>query len=317
MDEALARAVLDLSGRPYAELDLRFRGDRVGALSTQMIPHLLESLVRTSGMTLHLKARGRNDHHVAEAAFKALARALRAAVAVDPAALRRRLDQGDAHVSAMATWTGDGVPVAVVDYGAGNMVSIAGALAAVGADVRVAAKPAGLGGAALVVVPGVGASAPAMRHLARVGLDVAIREAVADGVTFLGVCLGMQLMFERSEEDGAECFGFLRGTVEPVPDAPLLPHIGWNRLELAPGAASHPLLAGIEDQTAAYFLHTYAAVPADRDMIIATTEHGGSFASAVASGRLLGVQFHPERSGPDGLTVLRNAVEFAAAAARD
>lgn len=84
MDEALARAVVDLSGRPYAVLDLRFHGERIGQLSTQMIPHALESLVRTSGMTLHLRARGRNDHHVAEAAFKALARALREAVAIDP-----------------------------------------------------------------------------------------------------------------------------------------------------------------------------------------------------------------------------------------
>jgi imidazoleglycerol-phosphate dehydratase len=84
MDEALARAVLDLSGRPYAVLDLRFRGGRIGGLTTQMIPHALESLVRTSGMTLHLRARGRNDHHIAEAAFKALARAMRVALAVDP-----------------------------------------------------------------------------------------------------------------------------------------------------------------------------------------------------------------------------------------
>ncbi len=84
MDEALARAVLDLSGRPYAVLDLRFRGDSIGDLTTQMIPHALESLVRTAGMTLHLLARGRNDHHIAEAAFKALARAVRAAVAIDP-----------------------------------------------------------------------------------------------------------------------------------------------------------------------------------------------------------------------------------------
>lgn len=220
-------------------------------------------------------------------------------------------------MSAAAAWTGQGIPVAVVDYGAGNIVSITGALAAVGADVRVAAKPAGLIGAALLVVPGVGASAPSMRHLRRVGLDVAIRQAMADGVTLLGVCLGMQLLFEQSQEDGAECFGFLRGSVRAVPDAPLLPHIGWNRLQLTPAAAAHPLLSGIDDGAAMYFLHSYAAVPADPATILATTEHGGTFASAVASGRLLGVQFHPERSGPDGLRVLANAVSFAAAAARD
>ncbi len=219
-------------------------------------------------------------------------------------------------MSVVSPWTGQGLPVAVVDYGAGNIVSITGALAAVGADVRVAAKPAALAGAALLVVPGVGASGPAMRHLRRVGLDTAIREAVADGVTLLGVCLGMQLLFQRSEEDGAEGFGFLEGNVESVPDAPLLPHIGWNRLQIA-AEASHPLLDDIEDGTAAYFLHSYAAVPADPATVLATTQHGGTFASAVAQGRLLGVQFHPERSGPDGLRVLGNAVAFAAAAARD
>jgi glutamine amidotransferase len=125
----------------------------------------------------------------------------------------------------------------------------------------------------------------------------------------------MQLMFERSDEDGAECFGFIGGTVRQVPDAPLLPHIGWNRLAVQPAAASHPLLSGIEDGTAAYFLHSYAAEPSDAATVLATTEHGGTFASAVASGRLLGVQFHPERSGPDGLTLLRNAVGIAADAA--
>ncbi len=216
----------------------------------------------------------------------------------------------------MSAWTGHGVPVAVVDYGAGNIVSITGALATVGADVRLAARPAALVGAVMIVVPGVGASGPAMRHLHRVGLDTAIREAVSDGVTLLGVCLGMQLLFERSEEDGAEGFGFLRGNVEPVPEAPLLPHIGWNRLRLAT-ETTHPLMAGIVDGTATYFLHSYAAVPADPGMVLATTQHGGTFASAVAQGRLLGVQFHPERSGPDGLRVLGNAVGFAAAAARD
>jgi glutamine amidotransferase len=219
-------------------------------------------------------------------------------------------------VSVVSPWTGQGLPVAVVDYGAGNIVSITGALAAVGADVRVAAKPAALAGAALLIVPGVGASGPAMRHLRRVGLDTAIREAVADGVTLLGVCLGMQLLFQRSEEDGAEGFGFLEGNVESVPDAPLLPHIGWNRLQIV-AEASHPLLDDIEDGTATYFLHSYAAVPADPATVLATTQHGGTFASAVAQGRLLGVQFHPERSGPDGLRVLGNAVAFAAAAARD
>jgi glutamine amidotransferase len=207
-----------------------------------------------------------------------------------------------------------GVAVAVVDYGASNMVSVGDALAAAGADVRLATRPRELVGAALVVVPGVGASGPAMRALRRRGLDVAIREALDDGATFLGICLGMQLLFERSEEDDAEGLGLLRGTVRALPDAPRLPHIGWNQLVLT---RPHPLTDGLVDGTPAYFVHSFAPVPEDAGSVIATTEHGGTFASAVASGRLLGVQFHPERSGADGLRLLANAVAFAAAAAKD
>lgn len=207
-----------------------------------------------------------------------------------------------------------GVPVAIVDYGASNMVSVSEALARIGADVRLATRPKALAGAALVVVPGVGASGPAMRALRRRGLDVAIRSALDDGATFLGICLGMQLLFERSEEDGAEGLGLLAGRVTLLPNAPRLPHIGWNQLRLE---RSHPLTAGLIDGTPCYFVHSYAPEPADASSVIATTEHGGTFASAVASGRLLGVQFHPERSGSDGLRLLANAVAFAAAAARD
>lgn len=209
-----------------------------------------------------------------------------------------------------AAMAGVGVPVALVDYGAGNMVSIAEALTRAGADVRVATRPAALTGTALVVVPGVGASGPAMRHLAKLGLDTAVRDAVAGGATYLGVCLGMQLLFDRSDEDGAAGFGFLAGTVEEVRDAPRLPHIGWNALRIR---RVHPLTEGVADGTPCYFNHSYAPVPADTTAVIATTEHGSEFVSAIASGRLLGVQFHPERSGPDGLRVLANAVALASA----
>jgi glutamine amidotransferase len=194
------------------------------------------------------------------------------------------------------------------------MVSVGEALAATGADVRIVTRPRELAGTALVVVPGVGASGPAMRALRRRGLDVAIREALDGGATFLGICLGMQLLFERSEEDDAEGLGLMRGTVRSLPDAPRLPHIGWNQLVLT---RPHPLTAGLADGTPAYFVHSFAPVPEDAESIIATTEHGGTFASAVASGRLLGVQFHPERSGADGLRLLANAVAFAAAATKD
>ena len=194
--------------------------------------------------------------------------------------------------------------IAVLDYGAGNLVSILHALARVGADPVVADRATEVQGAAAVVVPGVGASGPAMRTLRRRGLARALESAVAGGACYLGVCLGMQLLFEVSDEDGASGLGWLRGRVSLLPGAPRLPHVGWNTVEpvadraaagsLFPGGASEPF----------YFVHSYAPVP-DRDqLVIARTTHGGSFASAVATGPIVGVQFHPEKSGASGLAFL-------------
>jgi glutamine amidotransferase len=195
--------------------------------------------------------------------------------------------------------------IALVDYGAGNLISIGQALELLGAEVRLCRRPDELAGADAVVVPGVGASGPAMTRLRRQGLDRAIPNAVAAGAWYLGICLGLQLLFERSEEDGARMLGLMDGNVARLPDAPRLPHIGWNSLE---PVGEHPLLAGIVRGTPAYFVHSYVAVPEDRGSIIAETVHGGRFASAVAQDRLLGVQFHPERSGADGLRILANAL---------
>ncbi len=197
--------------------------------------------------------------------------------------------------------------IAVLDYGAGNLVSISHALERVGAAVRIASRATELEGAEGLVVPGVGASGPAMAALHRRGLVKPILAAVDRGMPYLGICLGLQLLFERSEEDGANGLAVLRGTVRRLEGAPRLPHIGWNQLERR---RDHPLLRGIVDAAACYFVHSYAGVPEDRSVVLAETEHGGRFVSAVASGPLLGVQFHPERSGDDGLRVLANYVEL-------
>jgi glutamine amidotransferase len=200
--------------------------------------------------------------------------------------------------------------VAVVDYGAGNLVSITQALETVGAAVRVARRPEDLEGVAAIVVPGVGASRPSMERLRRRGLDTAIREAVAGGTWYLGVCLGLQLLFERSEEDGARMLGLLPGNVVRIADAPRLPHIGWNSIE---PVREHPLLGGLRPGAPAYFVHSFVGEPVNAGVVVAETEHGSRFASVIASDRLLGVQFHPERSGEDGLRLLRNAVGLIAA----
>jgi imidazole glycerol phosphate synthase glutamine amidotransferase subunit len=197
--------------------------------------------------------------------------------------------------------------IAVVDYGAGNLVSIEQALTTVGGAVTVAVDVDALRDADAIVVPGVGAAGPAMARLERRGLVEPILEWVAGERFYLGICLGMQLLFDGSDEDGATTLGVLPGRTSRLEDAPTLPHIGWNQVVRT---RDHPLLDGIADGADLYFVHSYAGVPAPdaRDVVLARTEHGRSFVSAVARGRLLGVQFHPERSGTDGLRLLANFV---------
>ncbi len=207
--------------------------------------------------------------------------------------------------------------VAVVDYGAGNLVSIDQALMTVGADVRIAREPEAFDGVHAVIVPGVGAAAPAMARLDRRGLTDPIRAWLAGGRPFLGICLGLQLLFEGSDEDDATTLGVLPGRARRLEAAPTLPHIGWNQVERT---REHALFDGIDDGADFYFVHSYAGTPSDRvaagteGVELARTTHGRSFTSAIARGPLLGVQFHPERSGPDGLRLLRNFVELVRAA---
>jgi len=203
--------------------------------------------------------------------------------------------------------------IAVVDYGAGNLVSIDQALTTVGADVVVVRDADALDGADAVVVPGVGAAEPAMARLDAYGLTEPVRAWAAGDRPFLGICLGLQLLFDGSDEDGATTFGVVPGRTVRLEDAPTLPHIGWNQVVRT---RSHPLFDGIADGADFYFVHSYAGRPtvAADAAVLATTDHGGTFVSAVARGPLLGVQFHPERSGPDGLRLLANFVDLVRAA---
>ena len=197
--------------------------------------------------------------------------------------------------------------IAIVDYGAGNLVSIEQALTSVGADVTMGRDAEALRDADALVVPGVGAAAPAMARLEHRGLVDPIRDWIERDQPFLGICLGLQLLFDGSDEDGATTLGVLPGRTSRLEDAPTLPHIGWNQVVRT---RDHPLFEGIADGADLYFVHSFAGVPADgtEDVVLARTEHGRPFVSAVARGRLLGVQFHPERSGTDGLRLLANFV---------
>ena len=199
--------------------------------------------------------------------------------------------------------------IAVVDYGAGNLVSIDQALTRVGAQAVVVRDAEAFRDADALLVPGVGAARPAMDRLARQRLVEPIRVWIAAGRPYLGVCLGLQLLFDGSDEDDAETLGVVPGRTIRIPDPPTLPHIGWNQVVRV---RSHPLFAGIEPDADFYFVHSYAGAPTSdgESIVLARTTHGGSFVSAVARGPLVGVQFHPERSGRDGLRLLANYVDL-------
>jgi glutamine amidotransferase len=204
-----------------------------------------------------------------------------------------------------------GLRVAVVDYGAGNLVSIEQALSHVGARPRIVAHGSELTDADALVVPGVGAAAPAMERLRRRDLADPILDWIGAGRPYLGICLGLQLLFEGSDEDGAATFGVLGGRTTRLEGAPTLPHIGWNQVERRRG---HRLFDGLPDAVDLYFVHSYAGRPAGPDgaaAVLAETTHGEPFVSAVARDNVLGVQFHPERSGADGLRIVANFVAWA------
>ena len=190
------------------------------------------------------------------------------------------------------------IRIAVVDHGAGNLVSIGKALENCGASVNVATTPHDLDHASGVVLPGVGATGAAMTSLVGVGMDEALRSWQRP---MLGICVGMQLLFESSEEDDGACLGLLPGRVGRL-RAPILPHMGWNDVH----HEGDPIFTGIADGTTFYFAHSFAAHPAAPPAEIATTTYGDRFTSAVRNGDRVGVQFHPERSGQAGLRLLAN-----------
>ena len=197
--------------------------------------------------------------------------------------------------------------VAVVDYGMGNLRSVEKALEHVGAAAEVTNDHARIRAADAVVLPGVGAFPKAMERIRTLGLDEAIGERVGAGVPVLGICLGMQLLFESSTElGGAEGLGLVPGAVERLPSNGLkLPQIGWNEVTWLRGA---PLVDGLPEQTAMYHVHSFAPRPADEDDVLGTADYGGRFVTAIERGNVLGVQFHPEKSGPHGLGLLSRFV---------
>lgn len=207
--------------------------------------------------------------------------------------------------------------ICIIDYGMGNLRSVQKALERVGAEAIVSRSPADVRRAEALVLPGVGAFGDAMRNLRAIDLVEPLLDSIEVGKPLLGICLGMQLLFEESEELGTHSgLGVLRGRVRLFPFAnaatsppepghsPLkVPHVGWNQIHIR---RSHPLLDGVAHGSFAYFVHSYYVEPAHPSLVVAETDHGVDFASVVAQGNAMGIQFHPEKSQWVGLRILAN-----------
>ena len=212
--------------------------------------------------------------------------------------------------------------IAVIDYGMGNLRSVAKALESAGAnEVRVSSDAGIIRGADKIVLPGVGAIKEAMRELKRLNLIEVIQENIFKK-PFLGICLGLQLLFERSEEGGrVRGLGVFKGTVRRFPDRLKVPHMGWNQINIKYQISnikntnqkpklSNPFLKNIPDNSCFYFCHSYYAAPKDKNIIATTTDYGLEFASAIRKDNLFACQFHPEKSQNSGLRLLKNFVEL-------
>jgi glutamine amidotransferase len=198
--------------------------------------------------------------------------------------------------------------ISIIDYRAGNLTSVRLALEHIGINCEITSDSARILAADRIIFPGVGAAAEAMKNLHELGLIQTLKQVVSNGTPFLGICLGTQVIFDFSEEDGgAECIGLVPGTVKRfTPSDPMckIPQIGWNAVEFR---RSHPLFDGIENGSEFYFVHSYYPCPSDASYIIGETEYADvRFASAVGKGNLFATQFHPERSGRIGLKLLEN-----------
>lgn len=200
--------------------------------------------------------------------------------------------------------------IAVIDYGASNLRSVMHAMGHLHVDAHVADTPAGLQGAEAIILPGVGAFGAGMDEVRARGFEAPVNAAVAAGIPLLGICLGMQFLFEVSEEMGEHTgLGLLPGRVLKFPDdlGLKIPHMGWNQLD---PCRESPLLAGINAGDYTYFVHSYYCAPADERDVLATTDYGMPFTSIVARDNVYGVQFHPEKSQAVGLRILRNFVDM-------
>lgn len=200
--------------------------------------------------------------------------------------------------------------IAIIDYGAGNLRSVQKALEFLGAQGEITRDRQKILAADRAILPGVGAFEDAMLRLRQSGLDTAVTDFAASGKPFLGICLGLQLLFEESEESpGVKGLGIFQGKIKKIPgkEGLKIPHVGWNQLEIT---QPEGVLRGLGESPFVYFVHSYYMEPKNRDLIAAVTEYGIRLPVAVQKGNVAAVQFHPEKSGDTGLHILRNFIEM-------
>ena len=197
--------------------------------------------------------------------------------------------------------------ITVIDYQAGNIRSVEKALEKSGASVKVSGKASDLEKSDAVVFPGQGSCDSSMVNLRNQGLDEVLVEWINSGKPFMGVCLGLQLLLEESDEGDERGLGVLEGRVEKLPEGQKVPHMGWNSVRFT---TDHPVFKGVSQNSYFYFVHSYIAVPKASSIIAGHTEYGREFCSAVAFDNVVAVQFHPEKSGENGLNIYKNFVSY-------
>jgi glutamine amidotransferase len=199
--------------------------------------------------------------------------------------------------------------IVIVDYGAGNLRSVSNAVARLGYQPKLTSNPAEVLDAQAVILPGVGAAADTMASLKKLGLVDAIRRFVGEGRPFLGICIGLQVLFTNTEEGGGyKCLDIIKGKVKRLPKGLKVPHMGWNQVKQQ---ISHPVFDNMPDDANFYFVHSYYAEPDDKSLIIGKTEYGIPICSVIAQDNLVATQFHPEKSGEVGLKVYDNFLKRA------
>jgi glutamine amidotransferase len=199
--------------------------------------------------------------------------------------------------------------IAIIDYGAGNLRSVANAISTLGYEPKITSSPAEILSAQAVILPGVGAAADAMKSLKKLSLTEPIKQVIAGNKPFFGVCLGLQLLFSGTEEGGwHECLDIFSGRVRRLPAGLKIPHMGWNQVRQK---MAHPIFKGVPDNANFYFVHSYYADPDDGTFVAGETEYGICFCSVVARGNLFATQFHPEKSGEHGLRLYDNFLKLA------